>query len=608
MDELKGIIRDRFNQIGKYLEMVKKYFDRVKIIIEGTNITDYRNIIANIEFINKFITTDVNLMYTGDNMGKIIAINNFWNDLQKLYNAMAEFDAILLAEKYAEKIIFTMSQSGGMEFKLLRAGIFNTHERLINEIRDIDNKFFNEIIPQLDRSSCIEFLLSDNTVNAFTTSLMFYLMKTGNENERSRLKRLIEGRKDAVLDVKRKILSGSGNSLESMPLLYGLVPACQVMNIGELLREIGFSSGGFTTRAGGAKSKKEYNVVRVSKTMADIPMAKMQPTSALIHPKQTSVYARKGVTFNNIDDLTATLENIIHNGKDEFGFIVLNRGSKSIIEFDIRGLISTSYVSSLVTNPNFGLNKKFIKRFSTVTHHPENPGGEIWANIPIGAKYTYIIDLFTDEESHLLGRMLSLELGKYKTPIDAIPGLTVGITSRPYQYNKIISDKIISEYHDPLAEGIIGTLGEIKSGKSSEAIKNKIINAFLEHYDDSMPNTYDDFKALFTSWGALDSVLIGAMMHIVHKQPTPEMLLTYLVKIDDVSKMFNAELELAFKDARVSLEMFTQLNKEDLRKQLRDITRQIVTTAANQLDQGNQWTKHSLSLKEHFIDKKFENI
>ncbi len=600
MDNLKEIIKNRFNQIEKYLESIKKYFSTVKVIIEGTNINDYRKINENIEFISKFVATDVDLsgLLSKDDKLKIMALNDLWSNLQKLYDAIDEFDSILLADKYVDRVIFMMSQSGGMEFKLFRMNIFNAHERLINEIKDTDNNLFNSIIPTLNRGNCIEFLLTNDTTNSFTTALMFYLMKTGNENERTRMRKLIENRKDVALGVTRKLLFGSGNSIENLPLLYGLVPACQVMSIELLLKEIGFGS------IHGGLSKKEYHTTRTS----DSPiMVSTAPISKRIYAPLRTVISKS--------DLIKSLQNISDASHGEFGFVLLNRGSKSIIEFDIRGLISPSYVSALATGPNFGLNKKFIKRFSTVTHHNEFRGDDIINVIPENAniKYVYIIDLFIDETfgeggTKISGRILSLELGKYKTQVDTVPGLLVGISSRPYRYNEILSDKILTNYSDSLAEGIISTLGEIKSGKSSEAIKNTLLNSFLEHYDAEKPTTYDNFKALFTSWGELDGILIKAMMHIVHKQPTAEMLLTYLVKIDDVSRMFNAELELALKDANVSVEMFTQLNKEDLRKQLREITRQVVTTAANQLDQGNQWTKHSLSLKEHFIDKKFENI
>jgi hypothetical protein len=599
MDDLKEVIKNRFNQIEKYLESIKKYFSTVKVIIEGTNINDYRKINENIEFISKFITTDIDLsgLLSKDDKVKIITLNNLWSNLQKVYDAIDEFDSILLADKYVDRVIFMMSQSGGMEFKLFRMNIFNAHERLVNEIKDTDNNMFNNIIPTLNRGNCIEFLLTNDTANSFTTALMFYLMKTGNENERTRMRKLIENRKDAALGVTRKLLSGSENSIEDLPLLYGLIPACQVMPIELLLKEIGFGI------IHGGLSKKEYHTTRTSDSPVMISTAPApRPSRALLR------------TAINKSDLIKNLRNI-SNKSGEFGFVLLNRGSKSIIEFDIRGLISPSYVSALATGPNFGLNKKFIKRFSTVTHHNEFRGDDIINIIPenTNIKYVYIIDLFIDEmttpnDAKISGRILSLELGKYKTQVDAVPGLLTGISSRPYKYNEILTDKILANYNDPLAEGIISTLGEIKSGKSSEAIKNTLLNSFLEHYDAEKPTTYDDFKALFTSWGELDGILIKAMMHIVHKQPTAEMLLTYLVKIDDVSRMFNAELELALKDANVSVEMFTQLNKEDLRKQLREITRQVVTTAANQLDQGNQWTKHSLSLKEHFIDKKFENI
>jgi len=539
--DIESAIQKRYDSINKYALTARKYFQQISNIIEGTNIQEFRATLENLDILER--SKPPQILLTANAAGMQL-VNAIWNDFKNLYVVMDAVEKTIIGD-YSQKAIFSMSQSAGVEFKLLRSSLINLRDRISAEAVSSDTAIFAKLFKTYDRTDCIEFLLVDKSVNSFTTAMMFHLMQYGTASDKSRLQRLVEDRKNSVLGSSTIVLTG--NAFDSIPIMR-YVPVSDFCTLGVI--------------------------------------------STILGAKPCE----------SVDALSRYIDANI---------ILLHRGTANNLAFDVRGLLSREYIAPIYTKPSSGLTKKFIKRFTTaVKLDPAEPGPV--KKYSTGSTSSGKFCLLETFSNHTLPdgaktyRILGDSVGKYY--FSSEPRLST-VSSRPRDYNEILSKKILDQYMDPAAEGLLNNAGEVLATKPSEPIKNKVINKFMDRVEHTLiDDDYETYRQLFVNWEELNSVVSDAMLVTVGKLPTPEVLLTYLTKLDDICKIFSEELVSTFAELGIKPSLFAQLSKEDLRQQSRDTAKIIIKTATDQLDQGDQWTKYALSLKEYFIDKKFENV
>jgi hypothetical protein len=529
-------------EIKRYIDIINKFIPYVMTVIEGKNINDFRKTKNNLENIIKYVDSAPNEYFNADSLSlSIDYINEFYENLSNIIAMINELTDIITLPDYLPS--YSYSQSASLDIEIL-------HKK-INTTIDIINNYKYEslmtLIKELNKQDCVEFLLKSSYNNIFTNNLLSYLLAHGTSSDKLRLGRIIETRKDLILDSKR--INLKGDSIASLIGVYGTVPVTLMMKFNELM-------------------------------------------------KLVAIVAPEAATLASTIKFCKSIDNKL------LGFVIISRGFKSSVEFDIRGLISSDFVSNLDSKPNSGLNKKFIKRFSTVTRHYTD-SRDVSYEVIINPNSTKVLLIETFDGAKY--RLISSKLGEYTVSTDFAYKF-LSVSTRPDKYNTIMSNIIMKNCIDASALGLINNFSDTSEiVKSSSAIKDRIIKEYLELFDQKSPTTLSEFKQLFSPKD-MSRFLIPILLHITTNNPTQDVLLTYLTKCDDIANAFNEALDETYESINIPETLFESLSKKDLQAQLREITVQIITAASDKLDQGGRWTSHNMTLKEYFIEKKYESV
>ena len=346
-----------------------------------------------------------------------------------------------------------------------------------------------------------------------------------------------------------------------------------------------------------------------------------------------------------------------YNSIEQFGashrVVFINNGSSSPIEFDMRGLIDANYVmaNGLKTNPSNGLTKKVIERFNTAkllsrgtqshtvtvytgadaitgagaitganasiktnTHAHANTHAQTHAqthahthahthaNTSTGF---YVVETLNGTLFRFLGNDFTVD---YSTPATTISGLLNGISMRPHEYHKLISEDILAKCFDVKAQLILNEYTEDrKTIKSSEPIKNMIISSILTNFSKKLDKetTTNEIRSLLDRT-TIDKIFYSALPHKtgIHGKGSSEYLVTYNVKFDTLVYKFIKEIDRAWDENIVTERVVKEKDSQSLHIYIIDAVRFILKKAADVLDGDNLWVDYDTSLKEYFLEMK----
>ncbi len=316
------------------------------------------------------------------------------------------------------------------------------------------------------------------------------------------------------------------------------------------------------------------------------PITKSMPLSELM--------SMIGVRATSIDQF-AERHNVVY----------INNGSKSPIEFDMRGLINQEYIiaNGLKTTPSTGLTKKIIERFNTAKYLGR---GLFATEVTVrgeGPEW-YIIETLNGTLFRILGNLSTVN---YKTSANTIQSLIGGLSLRPHEYNKLLSESILDNCFDAKAQLVLDSyVEEKKIIKSSDPTKDKVITALMKYFSDNLTITASTtdrtIRDVFKSDAVYD-ILHTVLPHKtgIHGKGYTEYLVTYNLKFDSLVRKFIKELDRVW-DNIITARDKSEREPDALREYIMETVRRLIRRAADALDGDNIWTEYDSSLKEYFLD------
>lgn len=306
----------------------------------------------------------------------------------------------------------------------------------------------------------------------------------------------------------------------------------------------------------------------------------------------------KSLGFNYRDSISID-ENITLNN-----IIALYNITKSPIDYDMRGSIDLNYVtqhglqSTLLT----GLNKKIIERYSAggrIADNIERPIEKIIQGDITSQKW-YVLETIDGN----LWRALGLFNGTLVAQIDMnnIIGLIRGMTTRPYQYNKLCAETIISRCLDPQAENILRDYQNEPRRISSDAINTAIVNHALDIFARKVNaiKSISDFRDIIYDESLIESCLLTALSNT---GTSFENIITQIYSINESLYKFKNILEKYI--VNINDRIFSEDSRSEINRILTNVYKIGLEKTVSELSQGNEWATYDTTVKEYFIRNKY---
>jgi len=313
----------------------------------------------------------------------------------------------------------------------------------------------------------------------------------------------------------------------------------------------------------------------------------------------------KSMPLGELMSMIGVKANSIDQFAERHNVIFVNNGSKSPIEFDMRGLIDQEYIiaNGLKTTPSTGLTKKIIERFNTAKYLGR---GLFATEVTVRGEghEWYIIETLNGTLFRILGNSSTVN---YKTNANTIQSLIEGLSLRPHEYNKLLSESILENCFDAKAQLVLDSyVEEKKIIKSSDPTKDKVVIALMKYFRDNLTITAsttdrtirDVFKP-----DVIYDILHTVLPHKtgIHGKGYTEYLVTYNLKFDSLVRKFIKELDRVW-DNIITTRDKSEREPVALREYIIDTVTRLIRRAADALDGDNIWTEYDTSLKEYFLD------
>ncbi len=289
------------------------------------------------------------------------------------------------------------------------------------------------------------------------------------------------------------------------------------------------------------------------------------------------------------------------------GVIVIHRVTASPIEFNLSGMINNEYILShdLRTTLLTGLTKKVIDRFNTAKMLPRgDPKASSTEIFPGRDKSWRVVETINNTSYRVLSCDKSID-----TSEDKIIGLVNGITTRPHQYNMLHSEIILETCFDKKSTMYLADYEKEKiTLPSSEPIRRSLLEKMTDYFEPEAQKIKNlaQLKHASIDVDKIADILLEILTHStgIHGKGTAEYLITYLVKFDNIIRVFIKELERQWSLTNVPSRTFDENTKAGLAKILTEIFKTTTAAAIDELDRSKLWTEYDISLKEFFLDRK----
>lgn len=288
----------------------------------------------------------------------------------------------------------------------------------------------------------------------------------------------------------------------------------------------------------------------------------------------------------------------------EGNFIILDKSSSNPIEFNIKGIMEVEGA----LNPAAGLNKKFLERSMTIRRLSETGGRSTPVRV-IGDKNADKFTVLDTLDGGHNWRQLITKDGEREIPRAVVAGFIDGPSMRPDNYNEIVCGAIFDKCYDPMADVILKSYEEMKFLHTpADAVKNAL-RYDLDHMIEQKvpfdnPKEFED--AVCSDRSAIEKLMLERLMSEDRRMlDNPEFALTFLSRLEGMVSSFIKEIAEKYVLARISAKTFSERRGEELQQHLMDTAGDIFSAAIDELDRNNTWTTYDVSLKEHFIFKKY---
>ncbi len=556
-----GLIEKRLDIIQQISSKSEEYFKIVKDIILSMNPKLHNSFIAAMETVKTTIETlrgiCARINVQGNDVAQALALGyDIYDSLGQINSAIDVIYDTVSNENYAKMALYNMSATfttGVQSDKTMLLSLLEKYHAMLEDDVDIIGPLLQIVNAKANSAQIILYFADSKRLNKFMIELLRDTIGHVTGANKQKLLDIIEGQKDTLLGAKRINITYPGP--QSPLVRYNLCPKMASVPIWELFEALG------------------------------------------------------GKWVNKIG-LVENLDRLAH----EIGaaIIVIDKSSKSPIEFDIRGLVSSEYIvqNNLKISIQAGLNKKILERYNTVKEL--EPGRSLMEQavtriLPPGAKRAAVIETLNGN----LYRVVS-NTDKLFVDIESINGLINGLSTRPMEYHKIHEEDIVMKCFDPKANVILTAYNEEKRAMlPSDVIKGQVIQDFMETYerkfDKSIPREPNDVWNVVTDVNEINQILLNRLTHTmgVHGKGSAEYTITYMTKFDSIIRQFIKELENRLKGANLTPMLFKEIRGEDLKKHVLSICKDILLKVVDELDRSRQWSEYDFSLKEYFLERKY---
>lgn len=547
MDNIYEILKNRTEISLRIAERTVKYLNIIREIVLGISVSDYDSAEENIAFIFAFVKNvpEYKLILTDDAR---LFLDNFlklYIDLAKVSQTLIDLYALFENQTYEKLAIYNMSATYATNIYREKADVASFLEKYKEiSVRDDEIIFMQISTLQLDNKIVFDFIMENETiVNKFMTKILNMTIPRNSGSARRRLELIIEHQKDLVLGSQR-INIAKWKGIQGILVRYNLHPITSSMPLAELFAIIGMK------------------------------------------------YDAKITADENFKKITSV--------------ILINKSNSSPIEFNLQGLIDLEFIikNNLKTKPMKGLNARIIEKYNTAKMlKSDASGNELTKIYGQGDKY-YIFETIDGDLYRLLGRD-----GNAHVPSDQITGLLKGLSGRSHQYNTIQGDIILRRCFDSKYLHLLSMFVEHTERPSADPIKTSIVDKLVKSFESQIAEIEVEgvrhFKSLVVDRNRIHDVLLKIINPPrIQDHGAPEIMMSYLAKLDSITTTFIKELERRWQDVTISDRMFSEHDKKEVTRICIQIFTNIVKSAADELDQSNAWTEPGGALKTFFIERK----
>ncbi len=496
--------------------------------------------------------------------------DNICDTRDKILGAMRLINTIVLDESYTRAALYNKSTSYGAEIQKNRDDSNNVLNAYIHESEAESTRVWHIVTPIIKKHATVLFdwIMDTTAINPFTTFVTKILLRVLDSGRGRQLQLRIESQKDKLLSVERFTTPYTG--IQSQLVRYGLRPATPSHSASEIIKLLMVAN---------SEHDSEDN------TNSDAICEDNDIVSAI--PLLTTIRA----------------------------VVLIDKSSKSCIEYNTRGIIDADYVVRENLSPTAGLNETFVKRFTTMIKlTPEKSDNAVRVfespttslreeESPTPSESAWILETIDGHNYRILTNILS---GKdYSTPTNSIIGLLHGISSRCREYNKIHSRIICDKYFDILLVPLLRDYSDMKQSViSSDPIKNTIhtqlMDAIHRTLKDNYPNDLSEVVDIITDHAMISPIIITQLYMRAggNDAHQAESTLTFISKVEGILHLFTKELRIAWSGLRVSPRILEKVSE------LLSLISEAIRASMDRLDIGNYWTEYDQSIKEFVINHK----
>lgn len=550
-------------KLMKYVEVVTRRTEHfVKVIasvISSMNPAEYDLTMQNLQYLKECIVAIPGIVTDGIHELANNALK-LYSELEKTDAAMEQLISILNNNVYEKLSRISVSASLFIDAQLNRKTALKAYnDYLTHEVESdaIITDYITEMLLAEDVNNAYDFIMQNSAiVNKFTVKLISKLIPMVTGEQRSQLQLLVEKQKDDVIGASKINISG-WSGIQALILRYNLTPVTASMTKDKLCAEIASVLG-------------------------------IQPT---------------------YDSAKSIMDNLVLS---THGVIMINISNSSPIEFDLRPVASAEYIAenNLMTNPISGLTKTVLARFKTAVMLPVGADTGFSGITPLP---TYTISA-NDKQQYIIVETINGDLyralgadGGILVPRERITGMIEGISTRYSRYNEIQSESIIKRAVDSHAAE---TMAEFEnSNRDTSGIPAAIVEALTKSFSERADTIRDigHFRDQAMAADITRGVLLKVFKHVTGTKGRGhiEYLVTFVAKFDHIFSKFMTELERKVDERPIAKRTFTELAKNELKKELISAYRAIIESVASDLDKLKLWENYDTSLKQFAMDKRF---
>jgi hypothetical protein len=290
-----------------------------------------------------------------------------------------------------------------------------------------------------------------------------------------------------------------------------------------------------------------------------------------------------------------------HIDKMEPPYIIINMAGLSPVEYDIRGYIDSNYIKSagLEMSPTSGLTKKTLIRYtSTSVLNASMKSRPIYVHGDTSSQSWNVYETIDGASYRQLSYGASTSI-----PRDKVRFLLDGVTTRPADYSKIMSKRIIGSCYDTLAPMLLREYEMSKTHLPSGEVICRIILEKMSAHFVSKINTINNMITLRDVAINRDNITVIIIETLGERTTSSERLLSYIAQFDSIITTFIKELGRRWANAATNKAAENILNSGH-KQHLLDIFTEVTSASISSMDAKNMWTSIDVSIKDFFSARK----